>query len=48
MSLNPNSYSQAAMARVRLGWRRFVHPIDTLPPIALTGALAAVSIVVPK
>ena len=48
MSLNPNSYSQAATARVRLGWRRFVHPIFTLPPIAPTVALAAVGMAVPK
>ena len=40
MSLNPNSYSQAAMARVRLGWRRFLHPIGSPLPIAPTSALA--------
>jgi hypothetical protein len=48
MSLDPNSYSQAAMARVRLGWRRFVHPSDTPLPIALTSALEAGGIAVLK
>ena len=48
MSLNPNSYSQAATARVRLGWRRFLHPIDTLPPIVPTRALVAGGMAVPK
>lgn len=48
MSLNPDSYSQAAMARVRLGWRRFVHPSDPLPPIAPISAFVAGGMVVPK
>jgi hypothetical protein len=34
------------MARVRVGRRRYLHPIDTLPPIAPTSAFTAVGIVV--
>ena len=48
MSLNPTSYSKAATARVRLGWRRFVHSSDTPLPIALTSALAGAGIAVLK
>jgi len=48
MSLDPNSYSQAAMARVRMGRRRYLHPIGTLPLIAPNPAFTAVAVVVPK
>jgi hypothetical protein len=48
MSLTPNSYSPAAMARVRVGWRRDLHPIGTLPLIAPNRAFTAVAVVVPK
>jgi len=48
MSLNPYSYSQAAMARVRSGRHRYLHPIDTPLPIAPTSALVAGGMVVLK
>jgi hypothetical protein len=48
MSLDPNSYPQAAMARVRMGRRRDLHPIGTLPLIALNGAFTAFAVVAPK
>jgi hypothetical protein len=48
MSLNPNSYSPAAMVRVRLGWRRFVHPNDTPPLIAPIRASATCGMSLPK
>jgi hypothetical protein len=48
MSPNPNSYPQAATARVRLGLRRCLHSIDPLPPIAPTSALVASGMAVPK
>jgi len=47
MSLNPNPHSQAAMARVRLGWCRLVHPNDSLPLIAPIRALAVRGLAVP-
>jgi hypothetical protein len=46
MSFNPNSYSPAAMARVRMGWRRYLRPFGSPTPIAPPSAGLAAAIVV--
>jgi len=46
MSFNPNSYSPAAMARVRMGRRRYPYPFGSPMPIAPPSARLAAAIVV--
>jgi hypothetical protein len=46
MSLNPNSCSPAAMARVRMGRRRCLHPFGSPTLIAPPSARLAAAIAV--